>query len=132
MTTDFNTYKHHYRTIIALGFPIVVGQIGTIVLNFADTLMIGHHSTVELAAAAFVSNMLTLGLLIAIGFANGITPIVGRLFGQNNYDEIGSIVKNATLANTVLAALLMAVYSVLYFFLDKMGQPEELLPYMRS
>ena len=132
MTTDFNTYKHHYRTIIALGFPIVVGQIGTIVLNFADTLMIGHHSTVELAAAAFVSNMLTLGLLIAIGFANGITPIVGRLFGQNNYDEIGSIVKNATLANTVLAALLMTVYSVLYFFLDKMGQPEELLPYMRS
>jgi len=37
--------------------PIVIGQLGSIVLAFADTLMIGHHSTVELAAAAFVNNM---------------------------------------------------------------------------
>lgn len=132
MTTVFQDYKRHYRTLLTLGLPIVVGQVGTIVLNFADTLMIGHHSTVELAAAAFVSNLLTLGLLIAIGFANGITPIVGRMFGQNDYDGIGSVVKNATVANTVLASVLVLTYAVLYFFLDKMGQPEELLPYMRS
>ena len=30
---------------------MVVGQIGNLVLNFADTFMIGHHSTMELADA---------------------------------------------------------------------------------
>ena len=38
------TYGGHYRALIRLGLPIVVGQLGVIVLGFADTLMIGHHS----------------------------------------------------------------------------------------
>lgn len=42
------TYGGHYRALVRLGFPIVVGQLGVIILGFADTLMIGHHSTEEL------------------------------------------------------------------------------------
>ena len=45
------TYGGHYRALARLGFPIVVGQLGVIILGFADTLMIGHHSTEELGAA---------------------------------------------------------------------------------
>lgn len=45
------TYGGHYRALFFLGLPIVIGQLGVIVLGFADTLMIGHHSTPELAAA---------------------------------------------------------------------------------
>ena len=47
----FDTYKQHYKALLLLGLPIVVGQLGVIVLGFADTLMIGHHSTEELGAA---------------------------------------------------------------------------------
>mgnify|MGYP003216301595 CR=1 FL=1 len=50
----------HYKALFTLGIPIVIGQIGVIILGFADTLMIGHHSTNELAAASFVNNMFTL------------------------------------------------------------------------
>ena len=38
-------YKQHYKALIFLGLPIVIGQVGVIILGFADTLMIGHHST---------------------------------------------------------------------------------------
>ena len=41
--------------LLSLGIPIVVGQVGTIILGFADTLMVGHHSVMELAAASFVN-----------------------------------------------------------------------------
>ena len=47
------TYKGHYKALFYLGLPIVIGQMGVIVLGFADTLMVGHHSTAELAAASF-------------------------------------------------------------------------------
>ena len=51
-TTSITTNKkHHYRELLAIGIPIIIGQLGTIILGFADTLMIGHHSTPELAAA---------------------------------------------------------------------------------
>lgn len=50
MRNLFDTYKQHYKALLLLGLPIVVGQLGVIVLGFADTLMIGHHSTEELGA----------------------------------------------------------------------------------
>lgn len=58
----------HYHALLKLGIPIVIGQIGVIILGFADTLMIGHHSTPELAAASFVNNMFGLAIIFSTGF----------------------------------------------------------------
>ena len=75
-------YTPYYKPLTMLGVPIVVGQLGTIVLAFADTLMIGHHATSELAAAAFVNNIINLVIIFALGFSYAVTPTVGTLYGQ--------------------------------------------------
>ena len=72
---------NHYCSLLKLGLPIIIGQIGVIVLGFADTLMIGHHSTEGLAAASFVNNMFNLAIIFCTGFSYGLTPVVGSLFG---------------------------------------------------
>lgn len=77
MRNLFDTYKQHYKALLLLGLPIVVGQLGVIVLGFADTLMIGHHSTEELGAASFVNNLFTLCIIFSTGFSYGLTPVVG-------------------------------------------------------
>lgn len=99
----------HYRTLLLLGLPIVIGQIGVIILGLADTLMIGHHSATELAAASFVNNMFNLAIIFSTGFAYGLTPVVGSLFGRNQLKETGGMLKNSLVANTVLALLVCAV-----------------------
>ena len=123
--------QSHYRALLSLGLPIVIGQIGVIVLGFADTLMIGHHSTTELAAASFVNNMFNLAIIFSTGFAYGLTPVVGSLFGQHKVSEVGRTLKNSLAANTVLAAIVCLVMTILYLNLDRMGQPDELIPHMR-
>lgn len=123
--------QSHYRALLSLGLPIVIGQIGVIVLGFADTLMIGHHSTTELAAASFVNNMFNLAIIFSTGFAYGLTPVVGSLFGQHKIGDVGRILKNSLAANTVLAAIVCLVMTMLYLNLDRMGQPAELIPHMR-
>ena len=65
------TYKGHYKALFYLGLPIVIGQMGVIVLGFADTLMVGHHSTAELAAASFTNNLFTLCIIFSTGFSYG-------------------------------------------------------------
>lgn len=120
-----------YKSLFKLGIPIIIGQIGVIVLGFADTLMIGHHDTNELAAASFVNNMFTLAIIFATGFAYGLTPIVGNLFGRGEKGRVGCVLKNSLLANTLLGLLLTAVMGILYLHLHRLGQPEELLPLMR-
>ena len=123
--------QSHYSALISLGLPIVIGQIGVIILGFADTLMVGHHSTRELAAASFVNNMFTLAIIFSTGFAYGLTPVVGSLFGQGKREEAGNALKNSLAANTVLAVVVCAVMFALYLNIGRLGQPEELLPFMR-
>ena len=121
----------HYHALLKLGIPIVIGQIGVIILGFADTLMIGHHSTPELAAASFVNNMFGLAIIFSTGFSYGLTPIVGSLFGQHKYEAAGQSLKNSIAANTVLAVMVCAVMYLLYLNMHRLGQPEELIPLMR-
>jgi MATE family multidrug resistance protein len=131
MTTQLLTYGAHSRALLKLGIPIVVGQLGIIVQSLADTLMVGQYGTDELAAASFVNNMFNLVIMFATGFSYGLTPIVGRLFGQNDLEAIGGRLKNGLLANLLMALLLSVGMGVLYFNLHRLGQPEELLPLMR-
>ncbi|EJW92312.1 MATE efflux family protein [gut metagenome] len=126
-----NKYKQHYKALLSLGIPIMIGQVGMIVLAFADTLMIGHHSTPELAAASFVNNVFTLCIIFSTGFSYGLTPLVGSLYGNHRYAEAGQALHCSLVANSLVALLLTAVMAVVYLKLDALGQPEELLPLIR-
>lgn len=125
-------HPQHYKALFKLGIPIVVGQLGMIVLGFADTLMIGHHSTEELGAASFVNNMFNLATIFATGFSYGLTPIVGSLFGSGKQKEMGCTLRNALWANGLMGILLTLIMGALYLNLHRLGQPEELLPLIRS
>ena len=122
---------HHYKTLIKLGTPIVIGQIGNLVLNFADTLMIGHHSTTELAAASFVNGIFVLFILFSIGFNFALTPVAGPFIGRNESEEAGVVMRSCLWANVILAISLTALAVAFYFSLPLFGQPDELLPLMR-
>lgn len=131
MTYRFSNYSYHYRTLLNLGIPIVIGQVGTIVLGFADTLMVGHHSVRELAAASFVNTIMAIVLVLALGFSYGLTPIVGQLFGRGDNERIGVVVRNGLAAAALTAAVLVGALAIIYINVGNMGQPEELLPLVR-
>lgn len=123
--------SQHYRTLLSIGIPIMIGQMGMIVLSFADTMMVGHHSTTELGAASFVNNIINLVIITGTGFSYGLTPVVGALFGRGEQAEAGQALRCSLLANTLAAVAMMTVLLVLYFNLGNLGQPVELLGYMR-
>ncbi|MCD8260193.1 MAG: MATE family efflux transporter [Bacteroides sp.] len=131
MLRALNDYKHHYKALFILGIPIVIGQLGIIVLGFADTMMIGHHSTSELAAASFVNQMFNLAIIFGTGFSYDLTPIVGGLYGNRDYTGAGKVLKNSLAANFLVSLVLMFVMLMLYLNVDRLGQPEELLPLIR-
>lgn len=109
----------------------MIGQLGMIVLGFADTMMVGHHSTTELGAASFVNNIMNLVIITATGFSYGLTPIVGGLFGREELPQAGRALRCALLANLMAGAIMMAALGILYFNVGNIGQPKELLPYIR-
>ena len=64
----FRLYRDHYVALLRLGVPIMIGQLGIIIVGFADNMMVGHHTSEELAAASFVNNLFNLPLMFALGF----------------------------------------------------------------
>lgn len=109
----------------------MIGQLGMIILGFADTMMVGHHSTTELGAASFVNNIINLVIITATGFSYGLTPIVGGLFGREELPQAGRALRSALLANLMAGAIMMAALGILYFNVGNIGQPKELLPYIK-
>lgn len=124
-------YTSDYLSLIRLGLPILVGQLGMIVVGFADNIMVGHYSTEALASASFVNNLFNVAIFCCIGFTYGLTPIVGSLYAQKRQADIGAAVKAGLWLNIVFTLAVMAVMSVIYFNLERLGQPEELLPLIR-
>lgn len=126
------SYSREYRSLFRLGLPVLVTQVGIIVVNFADTMMVGAYGTDELAAAAFVNSLFIIVAVMQIGFASGLTPIVGALFTQKREAEVGASLRAGAQINIAVSLALTGIMGGVYFFLDRFGQPEELLPLIRS
>ena len=103
---QLSVYKEHYKETIRLGVPIMLGQLGIIVVGFADNIMVGHHSTAELAAASFVNNFFNLVFIAGMGFSYGLTPIIGGYFAQKEYAKAGETLKNSLCINLIVGLLL--------------------------
>lgn len=126
------SYKSHFLALLHLGFPIIIAQAGTIVQSFADTIMVGHYGTPELSAAGFTNNIFNLVIMFLLGFSYSTTPVVGNYHGRGMYAEAGRSLKESIIANSSVCAVVTGLMLILYFNLSRLGQPEELLPLIRS
>lgn len=124
-------YKAEYKNLVRLGLPVMVTQLGVIVVSFADTMMVARCGTSELAAAAFVNSIFMVAIVMLFGFAAGLTPLVGALFSRGDKAGVGAMLKAGFYTNLLLACAFMAVLGVVYFFVDRMGQDPALMPLVR-
>ena len=123
--------KSEYLALARLGFPVLITQVGIIAVSFADTMMVGAYGTNELGAASFVNNLFLVPIVALIGFSNGMTPIVGALFGEKSLEKAGTSFRAGLVLNMGMALVLTVIMGVIYFYLPNFGQPPELLPLIR-
>lgn len=109
----------------------MLGQACVIILAFADNIMIGWHSVDELAASSFVNNVMNLFILTELGFAAGMTPMIGADNGTGNIKGIGITVKNGLMTNGIIGGISIILLTIIYFCLDHFGQAPELMPYIK-
>ena len=117
--------------ILKIGVPIMLGQACVVILAFADNIMIGWYGVNDLAASSFVNGIINLFIFTELGFANGMTPLIGSQFGLRDTAAIGRTLKNSVLTNGIIAVAGLAVMGIIYAFLDRFGQEPELLPLIR-
>ena len=98
-------WRHDVRRILALTWPVLVGQLAVVGFSTVDTLLVARHSPADLAAlsvgsAAYITVFVGLmGVVLAIG------PIVGQLFGAGQQAAAGRQLHQAVWIALGLAAL---------------------------
>lgn len=117
------------QSIIKLGIPIIIGQLGSIAQQFADTIMVGQYGTMELAAAGFVNNVFNFVFYFMLGISYASTPVIGALYSQKDYKAVAQSLVDSIVVNFLFSLVIVALLMLLYHNIDILQQPEEIMPY---
>jgi multidrug resistance protein, MATE family len=120
-------YIPFYRRILRLAIPVVISQIGQVTVSLVDNMMVGHVGTAELAASAFANNVFIIGMFFGMGITYGLTPLVGKAFGNNKPKEVVKWLKNGIFTHFGAALALSAVMFGVYFLLPYLGQTKDVV-----
>lgn len=122
---DVKSYIPFYKRNLKVAIPVMLSQAGQVLVQQVDNMMVGNVGTVELAAAAFANSVFILGMVFAMGFTFGLTPLVGHVWAQKNDKDTASFLQNSMYLNIILSLVLAFIMWVLSYFFDRMGQTPE-------
>lgn len=107
MKTISERYFLEVKSIFLLAYPIILGQVGIMLMGFADTVQVGRMNVgaVQAIAAAADANGIWINITI-IGYIclQVVSPLISKAQAGNNEPECGQLLR----AN-IRAALIMAI-----------------------
>jgi len=117
---------------LAIGLPIILGQLGIISVNFADNIMVGKYHTDALASASFVNNIFSVFFVLGMGFTYGLTPLVSSSFARGDQSRLGRLLRHSSLLNLWVGGALTLALLLIYALLEQFKLPPHLLSQVRS
>lgn len=135
MAYSWTTYRTQYGVSLKLAYPVMVGQLGQILVSVADSIMVGKFlGTIPLAAISLAVSILIIPMVFAIGVAFGLTPLIAGADGKDDPAEAVKYFKNGLVLNSVLGLLVYGVLAIFAQFAHLLGQDErvvsEAMPYL--
>lgn len=117
--------KKHILSTFELAYPIIIGQLGIIMMGVVDSLMVGHLSAAHLAAASLGNSLAFILMIIGIGVSLAVTPLVAIAVGANKYDECGIYFRQSLLVNSTLSIFLAFAIFFAAGLIEYFDQPPE-------
>lgn len=121
------TYKSHIRENLKLAVPVMLSNLGHVMMGFTDNIMVGHVNSISLAAAGLALVVFNVLLLFGIGVSYAITPLVAEALGGKDDKRIIQTVKHGLVINVVNALLLATLIFFGKHLLYKIDQPADVV-----
>jgi len=122
-------YKPHYADNLKLAIPVVISQLGHVLVQTSDIIIIGHFAgTLALAGVSLGTSIFSVVLVIGIGISYGSTPLIAQNNGSGDFDECGKLLSNSLYINILSGILLFAaVLAGERYLLDYLHQSPKVL-----
>ncbi|HYF70179.1 MAG TPA: MATE family efflux transporter [Ohtaekwangia sp.] len=128
------TLRAHLKENTRLAIPVMLSNLGHVMMGVCDNIMVGHIDTVSLAGSGLAIVAFNVLLLFGIGVSYAITPLVAAAHGENNESHITKILRHGLVINTINGIFLVGVVYFARHVLYYINQPPEVvdkaIPYL--
>ncbi|MEM6345772.1 MAG: MATE family efflux transporter [Bacteroidota bacterium] len=121
----WQTYRQHLIETSLLSVPVIVGQLGMIMMGIIDNLMIGKLGPVALSSASLANADLIIFQVIGLGIAFAISPLVAGAKVVGDKSLVGGYFKNGIWVCLFTGLILGAIVFTSVYALPYMGQPDQ-------
>ncbi|MDH5366729.1 MAG: MATE family efflux transporter [Cyclobacteriaceae bacterium] len=127
-------YTDHFKKNYLLAYPVMLSQLGHVMVGVADNMMVGRLGAIPLAAASLGNAVFFMLLTFGIGVSYAITPLVAAADGEGNKGKIIQVFKHGLVINGITGVILFTIILLGGQGLHYMNQPikvvEQAIPYL--
>ena len=124
---NIKQYTSEFKTNIALAVPVMLGQLGHVLVGFADNIMVGELGAPALAAVSLANSIFFILMGLGVGFSFAMTPLISEADAAKNYMEGKKSYQHGVIILSVLGVVLAGVLLLMEPLLRMMNQPEDVV-----
>ena len=124
---NLSKYTSEFKKNLALAYPVMLGQLGHVLVGLADNLMVGKLGPAPLASVSLANGLMFVFLSLGIGFSFAITPLVAEADGEKNIEKGKTIFQHGLLLTLILGFVICGLLLISTPLMYYMKQSEEVV-----
>lgn len=117
-----------FRALVRLAVPVVVVQVGLMLMGVVDTLMVGRLSAADLAAVSLGNLYFFLFAVFGMGVLLSLDPVVSQAVGAGDDESVARGIQRGLLLAVALSLITSVCLVPARPLLTLLRQPEEVIP----
>lgn len=97
------------QTILSQTGPMIIGMLGIVIFNLADTYFIGKLGTEALAAMSFTLPVVMLQGAIAMGLGVGTSAVVSHAIGTGDNNKVKRLTTDSLLLSVLIVLIIITI-----------------------
>ncbi len=110
------------KTLFLLSLPLVIGQLGQMLLGLVDSIMVAKLGVTELAALTLANNLFYIPFVFGIGILTCVSVRTATAKGSENKAEARSICRNSTYLALIIGIVFFLIAWLASGLIDHMNQ----------
>ena len=123
-------YSYYFLELLILAFPLLIGNLGHILIGGTDILIVSKYNINSLAAISIANSILFTIFIFGLGILDAITIILSNKLGQREH------IKGYLLSSLIFSAFLAVIFTLLcyssIFLVDRLSFETHLVPLIKQ
>ncbi|WP_405199483.1 MATE family efflux transporter [Christiangramia sp. LLG6405-1] len=131
---QLSAYTKEFGKNLNIAYPVMLGQLGHVMVGLVDNLMIGRLGAAPLAAVSLGNALVFIAMSLGIGFSFAITPLIAETDGANDVEGGRSYFHHGLILctlNGLFLFIILLIAKPLLYYLDQPPEVVDLaIPYL--